>query len=262
MSGERKETSRADRPATPHQVDLSRASFGAHTPSADIAQSTEIELKFFIPDDILRPLIRGREHFQLQQHYFPKESVAQLKREFSLPLLVENSDEFKVARVRETRIPDGSIHYLLEFKGPKGEISRREFGISINRATYRTLLDRATAGTVQKKRYEIPGAIHHKGRDIISVAQVDVVLRAGIQAEPLTQTLATIDIELATHDLAEALLAGKHTFDFLRNCVPLFGEGADIGKNIATRKLAKRGLDGDAKEALKELKVAAKKLRN
>ena len=260
MSGERKETSRSARPPTPHPVDLSQASFGAHTPSADISQSTEIELKFFIPDRLLRPLIRGREHFQLEQHYFPKEVTAVLKREFSLPLLVEDSAEFKVARVRQTKLPNGGVHHLLEFKGPKHDISRREFGVSIHKATYRRLLEDATAGSVIKNRFEIPGTITHKGRDIISVAQIDVVMRAGAPPTPLRETLATVDIELASRDLAESLLAGDHSFDFLRGCVPLFGERVESGKEIATRKLAKRGLDGDAREALKELKVAAKKL--
>jgi CYTH domain-containing protein len=262
MTRNSKDTSRANPSSGANPVDLSRASFGAHTPSADVAQSTEIELKFFIPANILKPLIQGRESFQIEQHYFPKDVTTILKREFSLPLLVEDSHEFKVARIRQTRLPDGAYHHLIEFKGPKADISRREFGISIHQYTYRRLLEQATGGSVLKNRFEIPGIIRHNRRDIISVAQVDVVLKAGSPLEALHQSLATVDIELASPDLAETLLKGDHSFDFLNMCVPLFGESREIGKEISTRKLAKRGLDGDGKNALQELKRAAKRLRS
>jgi CYTH domain-containing protein len=240
--------------------DLSGASFGKRGHSIDISQSTEIELKFFVPAKTLETLIHGMDFDVLQQHYFSRDEVKRLRLEYALHKDVQDSQDFSVARIRRTKSSTGEISHLLEFKGRKEELCRREYGIPLSRKEYKELLERASAGCVEKRRFEIEGSIEHNGSWVKAVAQVDVLLKAGRPPAPLATSLTTIDIELPSVELAEALRSGKHSFRFLERCIDISADETHAGKSLTTRKLAKYGLDKERRDALRELESVAKRL--
>ena len=240
--------------------DLSQVSFGKTHQSIDISQSTEIELKFFAPANLLENLIHGKDFDILEQHYFSREEVKRLRLEYSLHEHLEHSHEFTVARVRQTKTHAGERSYLIEFKGRKEDICRREYGIALSRKEYRELLERASAGSVEKRRFEIEGHIEHNGSHVKAVAQVDVLLKAGRPPATLTTSLITVDVELSSVELAEALRRGKHSFRFLERCLDISTDGTDAAKSLTTRKLAKYGFDKERRDALRKLESLAKHL--
>ena len=240
--------------------DLSQASFGKTSHSIAISQSTEIELKFFVPAQTLESLIKDKDFVVLEQHYFSRDEVKKLRLEYSLHEHVENSHEFRVARVRQTKTHSGERSYLIEFKGKKEDLCRREYGIPLSRKEYRELLERASAGSIEKRRFEIEGYIEHNGSREKTVAQVDVILKAGRPPVPLATSLTTVDVELPSVELAEALRRGKHSFTFLERCLDISADETEAGKSLTTRKLAKYGLDKERRDALRELENLAKRL--
>lgn len=241
-----------------------------HPPRDDkarnVSESTEIEVKFFAPEHVIKSITRGTPAIKLEQHYFPKEVVRKLKEELTLHALVDSSDEFTVARIRRTLLPCGKVDHQIEFKGPKDGICRREFGIDISRDVYRGLLKLATAGSVEKRRFQVQGHIEYHGQRLETVAEVDVIRKAGRPASPLPVLLGTIDVEISSVDstragaVIAALRKGKHSFDFLRECVELMNDDRDLGRALTTRKLAKHGFDSERRAAVEELKSAAKAL--
>ncbi len=252
--------SRNERQDSSGVPDLSHATFGRLSHSISISQSTEIEVKFFVPAKTLESLINDRGFDVLEQHYFSREEVKRLRFEHSLHEHVENSHEFTVARVRQKKTHSGERSYLIEFKGKKEDLCRREYGIPLSRKEYRELLERASAGSIEKRRFEIEGYIEHNGSREKTVAQVDVILKAGRPPVPLATSLTTVDVELPSVELAEALRRGKHSFTFLERCLDISADETDVGKSLTTRRLAKYGLDKERRDALRELESVAKRL--
>lgn len=231
-----------------------------------VSESTEIEVKFFAPEHVVKSIIRTTPSIKLEQHYFPKNVVQQLKDEFALHALVDDSSAFTVARIRRTEPSSGNTEYQVEFKGPKDGICRREFGIDISKDVYRSLIKLATAGSVEKRRFHVNGHIEYQGRRFQTVAEVDVIRKAGRPASPVPVLLGTIDIEISSADATKALAVvtalrqGRHSFDFLRECVELMSDERDLGRALTTRRLAKHGFDAERRAAVAELKSAAKDL--
>jgi hypothetical protein len=230
------------------------------------SHSTEIEAKFYIPADVAKKVIKGLPFTMIEQHYFPREAVEELLRDFQVAEQVPDVGDFSSARIRRARAPSGEVSYAIEFKGKKAtfegsRIVRREFGISIPRGVYSRLLSSATAGTLRKRRHDIDGEIHHSGTKYRTTAQIDLVLAAGKNLKDVKVHFSTVDIELPRVEFVTSLRAGKHSWQFLHKCLDItFGE-SDAARELSTRRIAKYGFDAARLKALKTLQEEARQTR-
>lgn len=231
----------------------------------------EIEAKFFIPQDVVRKLIKGRPFSQIEQRYFRSSDITPLLRALVrgkrlcdgavgavASSEIQSPEHFSSARIRRTRHPGARPEYQIEFKGskegePTARISRREISFSITSAEYKALKEVATAGAVRKRRYSIPGTIQVNNKAIPVTAQVDCLLAAGKKLSRVEAQFDTVDIELHDTSHIHALRAGKHSFEFLQRCIELSALDKELIKPLTTRRIAKAGLEDNALKALKKL---------
>jgi hypothetical protein len=175
-------------------------------------------------------------------------------------------EEFSSARVRRARAPSGEISYAIEFKGKKSafegsRIYRREFGIVIPKDVYSELIPSATAGALRKRRYDIPGVIKHEGVKHRMNAQIDVVLAAGKKCNDVKVHFSTVDIELPHLEFATSLRAGRHSWQFLDDCVDITFSDVEAARELSTRRIAKNGFDSTRLKALKILNAEARRAK-
>lgn len=222
------------------------------------SHSTEIEAKFYMPADVTKKVIKGIPFTMIEQHYFPREAVDDLLRDFQVAEQVPDVSDFSSARIRRARAPSGEVSYAIEFKGKKAafegsRIFRREFGISISKGMYSQLLSSATAGTLRKHRHDVAGEIKHEGIGYRTTAQVDVVLAAGKNIRAVKVHFSTVDIELPRVEFATSLRAGKHSWQFLHKCLDISCGDSEAARELSTRRIAKHGFDATRLKALKTL---------
>lgn len=254
------------RPAVP-SLDITGPTVERSQFTVALSESVEIETKFFIPRRVLAAVISQTSEIRIEQHYFPRSATKKLAREFAIFAIVEDSHEFSSVRIRKTSFPSGKNAFQIEFKGKKDEvegarISRREFGLDISESRFKQLRKDAVAGSIVKLRYEIDGYIMDQGRKIPVVAQVDNFKAAGRNLAALDAGFATVDIELPKAELVQALRRGEHSFSFLRGCVELTAQPKELQQTLATRRLAKFGLDAERLRALKVIRATAKAARD
>lgn len=226
----------------------------------------EIEAKYFIPNEVLSPVIKGRSYIQIEQRYFPSDRVRAIVEEFKTELNISDPEAFSSARIRRSRSPHGALIFHLESKGKKQgkddvRISRREATATISAATYKKLKDEATAGTLRKRRYTIHGAIETEHGKIPVIAHVDVLQAAGKKIRKLKNAPSTVDIELTSAAHIRHLRAGRHSFSFLAKCIELTARAPSEQKILATRLLAKQGIGEEQSRLLKKLAREAQELR-
>ena len=244
-----------------------------------LSEGREIEAKFFIPPHVARNLIRGRPFSQIEQRYFKERDIAPLLRALlqggriseasSRPVGIQPEvfapEEFSSARIRRTRHPGESPIYHLEFKGSKVEeanvrISRREVSYTITSAEYKSLKEMATAGAIRKRRYSIPGIIQVDKEVMDVTAQIDCLQAAGKKLSKVEADFDTVDIELRNAAHIHALRSGHHSFPFLQDCVEISALDRKLFKPLATRRIAKAGLEDDAIKALKKLEAIVEQI--
>jgi hypothetical protein len=244
-----------------------------------LSEGREIEAKFFIPPHVARKLIRGCPFSQIEQHYFKERDVAPLLRallqgepisEASPRPVVSQPEvfapeEFSSARIRRTRLPGEGPIYHLEFKGSKVEeanvrISRREVSYTITSAEYKSLKVMATAGAIRKRRYSIAGTIHVNKEVLDVTAQIDCLQAAGKKLSQVVANFDTVDIEICNVAHIHALRSGHHSFPFLKDCVEISALDRKLFKPLATRRIAKAGLEEDALKALKKLEAIVEQI--
>ena len=245
-----------------------------------LALTTEIEAKFFMPQAVAQGLTADLPFLQIEQRYFPPEKVTPLLERFFInqPLTVNDQELYlpaevvrrelaniSIARIRSVSEPGGEPAYFIEFKGPKvgaegSRISRPELSKPITSKHYNTLAERATAGTVRKRRYELHGSITVEKSSVPRKAQIDYLEAAGKNGQTVNGDLYTVDIELLDPAHLSALRAGEHTFDFLGECIELDSHNDEIAKILTTRRLARNGLSLEAMHAIKVLEKRARAL--
>jgi len=224
----------------------------------NLSHSTEIEAKFYMPEEVTKKVIKGLPYTTIEQHYFPRDAVNGLLRDFQVADQVPDVADFSSARIRRARAPSGEVSYAIEFKGKKAafegsRIFRREFGIFISKGMYSQLLSRATAGTLRKHRHDVAGEIKHEGICYRTTAQVDVVLAAGKNIRAVKVHFSTVDIELPRVEFATSLRAGKHSWQFLHKCLDISCGDSEAARELSTRRIAKHGFDATRLKALKTL---------
>ena len=245
-----------------------------------LSEGREIEAKFFIPPHLTRTLVRGRRFSQIEQRYFKERDIGPLlcallqgeriSEASSRPVVTQPEvfapEEFSSARIRRTRHPEERPIYHLEFKGRKVEeasvrISRREVSYTITSAEYKSLKEMATAGAIRKRRYAIPGIIQVDKEVLDVTAQIDCLQAAGKKLSKVVADFDTVDIELRNAAHIHALRSGHHSFPFLQNCVEISALDRKLFKSLATRRIAKAGLEEDALKALKKLEAIVELIR-
>jgi len=249
-----------------HPLNISGPSIDRSRARLELDPNREIEAKYFIPSDILKRLVKGRDFAQIEQRYFPSDRVRAIVEEFRDILKIADPEVFTSARIRRVRVPNGAITFYIESKGRKegsdgSRISRREASATIEPETYKRLKERATAGILRKRRYTVSGAISTAHGVLPIAAQVDVLQAAGRKIRNLNVKFATVDIELGHHEHIRDLRAGRHSFKFLDECVELTAKRAKEQKILATRQIAKTGLGEEQLKLLKQLEREAEKSR-
>ncbi len=204
-------------------------------------------MRYLVPPHLLSSIVGSNEPKRITQHYFPQSSLKGLLKRFSVHALVADADSFTSARVRKTQHPRGEVSYDIEFKGPKEKlyglrIARAEFGLPITRSEFKELRAKATAGMVRKLRYEVAGTIRLEGKDVPTIAQVDVFKMAGSPPRRLKQDYVTVDVELSEERLFAPFWNGQHTFSFLSDCVDMVSNGKKIRRHLSSTEVARHGL--------------------
>ena len=245
-----------------------------------LTDGVEIEAKFFMPRALAHEITAALPFIQIEQRYFPRELIKPLLERFLYgPGARSTGNELRVIRdVREDEIADFSIarirrlfrpgqepDYVIEFKGAKevaegARISRREISQPISAKQYTALTEKATAGIVRKRRYSISGTMTIQGKAIPAEAQIDCVQAAGKKLSKINTSFDTVDIELRDPSHIHALRAGRHSFSFLASCIELSSADPKLSKPLATKRIAKKGLNPEALQAIKKLEGAAHRL--
>jgi hypothetical protein len=249
---------------------------------AQLTDGVEIEAKFFMPRALAHEVTSALPFVHIEQRYFPRGLINPLLKGFADVLgprpagnelrSARNAREnelpdFSIARIRRTFRPGEQPHYFIEFKGAKevtegARISRREISHPISAKQYKALTETATAGIVRKRRYSISGTITIQGRPISAEAQIDCVQAAGKKLQKINTSFDTVDIELQDPSHIHALRAGRHSFPFLASCIELSSADKKLARPLATKRIAKRGLDPEALQAIKKLEGAAHRLNS
>ncbi len=217
----------------------------------------EIEIRYLVPPHLFSTIIGSIVPKEITQHYFPKSAMRGLLEHFSVHALVAGADTFSSARVRRTRDAQGERSYEIEFKGPKQKvsglrISRAEFGIPISREQFKELRALATAGILEKLRYEVDGSICDSDKLVPIIAQIDLVQRAGIPPKRLDQSYVTADVELTEERLVVPFCQGEHTFSFLSDCIDMGRSGKKIRRHLSSTAVARKGLGKKQRAALEK----------
>ena len=242
-----------------------------------LALHTEIEAKFFMPHPVAKEVTKDLPFLLIEQRYFPRRLITPLVKEFIIKPHLKASEkgidlpkelvwrelaDISTARIRTISEPGGGSSHFIEFKGPKEgaedcRISRLEIQRPITLKAYKALAERATAGSVRKRRYHVEGAIIIDGTSIPRVAQIDSLEAAGKDLREASKHFSTVDIELLDPGHIRSLRDGSHTFPFLHTCVELLSHSDEHAHMVTTRRLAKKGLSDDVLKAVQEIETQA-----
>ena len=219
----------------------------------------ESELKFYVPPELGHSVISASIHNDrkspvfIEQHVLEPKKLPKLLREFSVGDEVSNADVFTSARVRRI-VEAESERFLIEFKSPKASdrLSRFEFGVHIVEERFKRLRDDYSIGCLRKLRYLIPGTVTTETGKRRAFIELDRVLDAGNPAKPLATPFFTADIE-GTKAILKAVREGRHSFDWLKECVMLSFADNTIRKPLTNKRLACQGFGAAQINALKAL---------
>lgn len=226
----------------------------------------EIEVRYFVPERLIEELTQRRDYVSIEQHYFPEKTIRDLVKQFGVARVVNDHDSFNTARIRRTKFSKDNTIYELEFKGPKelvggAPISRSEFGIAITKEMFQELREKATEGSLKKRRYLINGKIEDAKAWKSASGHLDLLRRAGPDMERIKPPFATIDIELPSEGLLPALRAGRHSFKFLAECVEIGRLDSSVRTAIANSTIAHEGMEGRQERALEDLRDEARRVK-
>ncbi len=225
----------------------------------------EIEVRYFVHDDVATRLTEGKHYLVIEQHYFTSKGLRDLISRHGIDGAQADSAKFSSARVRRIRDEKEREEFMLEFKGPKenaggARISRLEFSVPISESLFDKLKDEATAGSLKKRRYVLSGRIEGpEGYEQVE-GHLDILRRAGIGLPRVRPEVATIDIELPSARLLPGLRGGRHSFKFLAECVEISRLDPETQGLISNSTLAEKGVDGSRREAFRELQHEAERL--
>lgn len=234
---------------------------GAEEPRPALAKiPCEIEARFLIPADRVPDLKLDRlTPIFIRQSYFPRETIPHLLKSFGIDRSYQNVDELTSARLREVQGPQGVTHSI-EFKGSKcgpkdSRIWRRELGVPIDARFYSALQPSASAGYLEKLRFEIPGQLKTKSGRVHVCAQVDQILRAGTNGASVAPGFVTVDVELSSLKDLEPLREEKHDFGFLKKkrAIEITAQKDSLSEPLRNKRIARVGLDAEAVRAAKDL---------
>ncbi len=230
-----------------------------------ILSPREIEVRYFVPDSVVKALTDDRPFTAIRQHYFSRSELASILKRFGVDDVVKDVGEFTSGRVRCSKGPDGSVKHELEFKGPKesvygAPISRREFSISISEDLFDLLVPMATAGALKKRRFELDGQVRPRGGACPATAHIDITRRLGNSLKKIDPYFCTVDIELSSTTHLSALRLGDHSFPFLKECVEISTLSRKLRGDLSNSALARHGLDSDRREAISAVRDEAEHL--
>lgn len=245
---------------------LSRSAFGPSCASVTGASPVpsaplEIELRFFVSLERIKECgaLQGIEPLRIRQDYFPERRIPSLLESYRVYERFDVGDEITSARLRRTE-RSGNVQYSIELKGSKrpseeGKISRVEISIPIEKSEYKRLSTKATAGSLEKLRYEIEGMLLCPTEGPVAVtAQIDMLERAGKSRQKVKTDYVTVDVEIPSLSAAGPLRRGLHSFDFLRDgAVDLSTSDDALSDAMSTRRLAREGITRRAKKAIRKL---------
>lgn len=230
----------------------------------------EIEVRYFVPDDLAKQLTEGVPFLSIRQHYFSRSELKSVLKRFGVDEFVRDFDEFTSGRIRRSKDQNGVRKHELEFKGPKesaggsrgSPISRLEFSIEISEDLFDALQPMATAGALKKRRYVIAGNIENRTGFSKATGHLDVTRRVGNKLEKLDTPFCTVDIEISSAIHLPALRAGRHSFTFLRECVEIARLDEKVRSALANSSIARHGLDDEQSDAIEAVKDEARRLSN
>jgi hypothetical protein len=226
----------------------------------------ETELRFYLPRNLIQKTIAENNFLEIEQRRFPEHKTGELLSRFA-PKLKDHAELFSYARLRKITFPDGNIRYEIEFKGQKctdqgARISRPVIKepIQVFAGEYKELEQSAYEGAELKRRYIIPGFVRLRSGESVEVkAEVDLYLALTNTLPQLEkkQRFATVDVELSDTALIRPLLRGHHSFGFLKRCVPMNFDHAEIARKLSSGKLGRNGLDQKRLDAISALERIA-----
>ena len=219
----------------------------------------ESELKFYVPSELGQSLLLQSNKTDkepplfIEQHVLQPKKLQRLLREFGVGDEVSNTNVFTSARARRI-VEAGSERFLIEFKSQKtiDQISRFEFGVSIAEARFKSLRNDDSIGCLRKLRYAISGTVTTDTGTMRTSIELDRVLDAGNPATPLSAPFFTADIE-GSRAILDAVRQGRHSFDWLKECVMLSFADNRIRKPLTNKRLACQGFGAPQDMALKAL---------
>jgi hypothetical protein len=212
----------------------------------------EMEARYFkdLPSLAAQVDFRQCPRKRISQCYLPPSAVQDLAKLLDLAKHYEGAGRMHSARLREINGETGTRHFL-EFKGPKqgprgAKIERVEISLPLDEHAYAALLPLATSGSLTKDRYSVAGHLTLKdGSRIEAVAEIDLIVAAGLPSETLQANFATIDVELAESKHLKRLRAGEHSFDFLKKGIVELSAARDGRYEcLSNREIAEHGLSG------------------
>ena len=228
--------------------------------------SVERELRFFMPLSLLGEYldVKKLRRCHIEQHYFSAEHfplISIFAGEMAGVGLLPKDLRITQAKIRTISSDGSGSESCLEIKGRQPHhdtLERLEFSVPIKRESFKRLRELAGGGCLTKSRYHAPGVISINNRDRARViAEIDVYDLVG-KTRQLTgcsekHDFATIDLEIPDKGLLGPLADGKHSLDFLFHAISLTDHDKRIQKALSSQRIARKGLDRRALDALLQL---------
>ena len=136
----------------------------------------------------------------------------EIERKFTLKKLPENLDSYSCKYIEQAylntspvvRVRKSDNSYFLTYKG-SGLMSREEYNLPLDEASYKHLLSKADGNIISKKRYIIPIENPQFKDDFIPIEQPKLIIELDVFAAPFAP-LIMAEVEFTSVEMANAFI--------------------------------------------------------
>lgn len=136
----------------------------------------------------------------------------EIERKFTLKSLPKNLESYPCHIIEQAylntapvvRVRQQDDSYYLTYKG-SGMMSREEYNMPLDKASYQHLLEKADGNIISKKRYVIPLANPQFTSDFVPLSTQKLVIELDVFAPPFAP-LIMAEVEFPSEEMANAFL--------------------------------------------------------
>ncbi len=136
----------------------------------------------------------------------------EIERKFTLKKMPENLDSYPCKYIEQAylntspvvRVRKSDNSYFLTYKG-SGLMSREEYNLPLDEASYKHLLSKADGNIISKKRYMIPIKNPQFKNDFIPIEQPKLIIELDVFAPPFAP-LIVAEVEFTSVEMANAFI--------------------------------------------------------